>query len=63
MAILRAAPRCMYCKEIIAEEIHLDQSDIPTNQQLIGDTFIRWDYKEHECEEGKEYLRLIDKKI
>ncbi len=71
MAIYRKAPTCPYCGEVIATAIYRDQSKIPFMQRLIGDTFIRWEYKEHRCEgkikadeeAEKEYKKYRDEAI
>ena len=47
MAVWRDTPVCPYCDKII-NGIYEDQSNIPINQQTIGDRFIRWDWEGHE---------------
>lgn len=51
MAVYRQVPVCAYCGKPIAKGIYKDQSHLPWHQQLIGDTFIRWEYIDHKCKE------------
>lgn len=51
MAVNRTPPQCPKCgKRIYA--IYKDQSGLPPAMQLIGDTFIKWDWEGHKCEEN-----------
>lgn len=49
MAVARPVPKCQYCGKPIAKGIYKDESDVPFFMRIIGDTFIRWDYKECNC--------------
>lgn len=55
MAIRRESPKCVFCGEVIAKEVHIDQSHLPPEQRLIGDTFLHWENIEHECEGAKKF--------
>jgi methylenetetrahydrofolate dehydrogenase (NADP+) / methenyltetrahydrofolate cyclohydrolase len=48
MAVLRIPEKCFNCGGDL-KEVHLDQSHLPMYQQIIGDTFIKWDYENHKC--------------
>jgi len=48
MAVVRANPKCPKCNGVI-HAIYKDQSDLPLIQQIIGDTFIKWDWEGHKC--------------
>lgn len=48
MAVYREAPKCPHCGEDI-KAIHKDESHLPWYQQIIGDTFIEWDFRGHKC--------------
>lgn len=65
MALDRSAitPRCIYCGEIIAKEKHRDQSHIPINQRVIGDTFEGWDYIDHDCKPTKQAAQKLWDKL
>ena len=49
MAVYRPTPTCENCGEPIAKAIYEDESFLPPNQRLIGDTFLRWEYIDHNC--------------
>lgn len=49
MAVIRPPHFCPTCGGQIYER-HLDQSNVPLCQRLIGDTFIGWDYEGHVCD-------------
>ena len=53
MAVYRPTPTCSYCGKAIAKAIYKDQSDLHISMQLIGDTFIRWDYTQCKCKGAK----------
>jgi len=55
MAIIREEPKCPFCGESIAEAKYRDQSHIPINSRIIGDTFEGWNYKKHKCEKEQEF--------
>lgn len=58
MAVARTAPKCFKCgKSEIG--IYRDQSHIPLNMQIIGDTFIRWEHDGKCIGETKEYIEFI----
>jgi hypothetical protein len=65
MAIARKVPTCSYCGKPTAKGIYKDESNIPKFMQTIGDTFIRWDYKQCNCKEAvkdrKEHKKIMDK--
>ena len=50
MAILRQTPSCPFCEKPIATAVYRNQSDLPISMQIIGDSFVRWDYIECGCE-------------
>lgn len=50
MALYRENPKCHKCGGVI-KGIYKDQTDIPVSMRIIGDTFIRWDWQNHKCEE------------
>jgi len=41
-------PRCAFCGNIIAKEMHKDM-----DKNFFGDTFIQWNYLEHNCKSKK----------
>jgi hypothetical protein len=49
MAIYRKQPTCPYCGKVIAKGVYKDQSHLPFMMRVIGDTFLRWEYKKHNC--------------
>ena len=61
MAIYRAHPKCPFCGKVIAKAKYKDQSDIPMSMRLIGDTFIGWEYDNHECKEKEEFINKLPK--
>ncbi len=63
MAMHRRTPKCPYCKVPIGTPVYQDQSHLPVNQQIIGDTFLRWEYIEHECKEGNEHFENVLREI
>lgn len=62
--IHREAPICTGCNKPLPP-IFKDQNHLPTEQRIIGDTFIDWDYKSHSnCREaltpeGKAYYKAM----
>lgn len=61
MALYREYPKCPFCKKVIAKGVYKDQSNLPVSMQIIGDTFIRWEYEKHECEEEKVFINNLPK--
>lgn len=61
MAIHRENPRCPYCLKVIAKAIYKDQSAVPSNMRIFGDTFERWEYEDHRCKEGDKATEEINK--
>lgn len=57
MAVYRKTPECSFCGKPIAKAIYKDQSDLPITMQLIGDTFIRWEYKKCKCKGAKKAIK------
>ena len=55
MARHREAPRCPFFNKVIAKPKYSDQSNLPIQLQLIGDTFIGWEYEKHACKEREIY--------
>lgn len=53
MAVHRPVPACPNCGEPI-RGIYKDESHLPFYKQTIGDTFIRWDWEGHKCQEEKD---------
>ena len=53
--IHRETPKCPFCGKEYAKAVYIDQSDIPLHDKIIGDTFIRWEYSKHSCNEEKEW--------
>jgi len=53
MAIARPTPTCPYCGKPTAKGIYKDESDMPSFFRLIGDTFIKWEYKKCNCKGAK----------
>jgi hypothetical protein len=42
MAVLRQTINCLYCDKVLREK-HLDQSHLPMEMRLIGDTFLGYE--------------------
>jgi len=61
MAVYRPTPICNYCGKAIAKAIYRDESDLPISMQLIGDTFIRWDYTQCKCKGAKKSRKELKK--
>lgn len=61
MARYREAPKCPFCGKVIAKAKYRDQSNLPLQMQLIGDTFEGWEYEIHECKEQKEFTDKLPK--
>lgn len=61
MAVYRQTPTCNYCGKSIAKAIYRDQSHLPTMLRVIGDTFIRWDYKKCKCKGAKKARKEMKK--
>ena len=59
MALHRDPPTCIFCGKIIAKARYQDQSNIPMQMRLIGDTFIEWVYSKHECKGLKDMHKEI----
>lgn len=53
MAIIRRTPTCHLCGAKIAKAVYKDQSKLPLQLRVIGDTFIRWEYIKHDCKKYK----------
>lgn len=53
MAVYREAPICPKCKEPY-KGLYRDESKLPVQMRLIGDTFIRWDIEGHVCKPKKD---------
>ena len=53
--IHRQTPRCPFCGKEYAKAVYMNQSDVPLKDKIIGDTFIKWDYSNHSCNEEKEW--------
>ena len=47
--LYRNPPRCLRCNGVI-HPVYRDQSDLPPQLQVIGDTFSHWDYDGHICD-------------
>jgi hypothetical protein len=62
MAVIRANPKCPKCNGII-HAIYKDQSDLPSIQQIIGDTFIKWDWENHKCITMKTAVEWLEEQI
>ncbi len=59
MAVSRQAPRCEFCDEVITEAKYKDQSHLPINMQIIGDTFEGWEYLDHSCRGKEEFQKQV----
>lgn len=57
MTVFREAPRCPFCNEVIAEGVY------DTESQLYGDSFLHWEYEEHDCKEGREWAKKMREKF
>lgn len=57
MAVYREPPRCIMCGEIIATGIYEHR------ENFIGDTFVGWDYEEHNCPKQKEWIAEMQKEM
>lgn len=57
--IHREPPRCIFCGKIIAKAIyHQQPEDTPIHELFIGDSFVCWEYIEHNDEKcAKRYFR------
>lgn len=44
MAVFRDNIKCPFCNEIVAKPIYKT-----TTEHFIGDSFLRWEFIEHEC--------------
>ena len=62
MARHRQPPECPFCGKVIAKAKYRDQSNLPIQLQLIGDTFEGWAYEDHECEEMKIFRKRKEAK-
>ena len=54
------APTCPYCGEVVAKAKYKDQSGLPVALQTIGDTFLGWEYFDHDCPKlvnGTKYIK------
>jgi hypothetical protein len=49
MAIIKETPTCPFCRKEIAKAVYKETS----NENFVGDTFIKWEYEEHSCEEKR----------
>lgn len=55
MAIInREVPRCSICGSRIARAIFKNESMLPGCMKTLGDTFIRWEYIDHDCDDEKD---------
>lgn len=54
MAVYRETPTCWKCGKPNAKAIYEDQSNVPFYQQVIGDTFIRWEDVPCDCNKENE---------
>tara|TARA_R110000772_G_scaffold17946_3_gene50122 strand:+ start:217461 stop:217889 length:429 start_codon:yes stop_codon:yes gene_type:complete len=48
MAVYRETPKCPFCDEIIAKGQYLP----PNDNMICGDSFIGWEWLEHDCKSG-----------
>jgi hypothetical protein len=59
MAVYRETPTCHKCGKKY-KAICKDDSNLPTQLQMVGDNFIKWDIEGHKCNKNtkkyKEYL-------
>ncbi len=53
MAVYREAPKCIHCGKVIAK------AKYESKEHFLGDTFIGWEYIEHNCEKK---IKLIKEK-
>jgi len=54
----REPPRCIFCGKVIAEAVyHQQPKDTPIYELFIGNSFVRWEYIEHEDKCAKRYFR------
>lgn len=50
--LLRKNPKCHLCGGDI-NGVYKDQSDTPPTLRIIGDTFLKWDFEGHICQNKK----------
>ena len=57
--IYREPPCCIFCGKVIAEAVyHQQPKDTPLMELFIGDSFVRWEYIEHDDTKcAKRYFR------
>ena len=48
MAVYRETPKCPFCDEVIAKGQYLPPSD----NMICGDSFIGWEWLQHDCKSG-----------
>lgn len=60
MAVYRETPKCPYCGKVIAKGIYKKQN--PFNP-VYGDSFLRWEYKKHNCKEGRKAKKEMQQRI
>ena len=54
MAVYRPTPKCAFCGKPIARAIYKDYGNMPISMIPFGDSFIRWEFLEHNCPKSKE---------
>lgn len=53
MAVARPVPTCRHCGRPVAKGVYENQEGVPSIMRKIGDTFIRWEFYECDCDGAK----------